>query len=69
MRAYCLKCNNAADFIDLLTLRCETCLSEDGLDAVNRAKLVSRQTVEGALACARLTAQRRGQIEGTTDMS
>lgn len=56
MRSYCQKCNGPADFIDLNTLSCETCLAELGQEKVNTSRLVSRQTSDGATAVARLRA-------------
>jgi hypothetical protein len=56
MRSFCTQCHIAADFIDRLTLRCEHCVSDLGLEAVNKAQLVSRQTVDGAVCAARAVA-------------
>lgn len=43
MRSYCAKCQTPADFIDLATGECENCIAD-----ASQAKLVSRQTVQGA---------------------
>ena len=54
MRSFCQKCHNAADFIDLNTFACEHCLADLGQEAVDKSRLISRQTSDGATAVARL---------------